>query len=174
MYKFYPQKTNGELRKTPLTADSALEIAKEISSYYQYYQYEFFNGFEKIKEYKYKFIVRKEEKTIEDLKNLVLQNWETLKEEYNKAFNDIKNKKQKKLDEQIDKLNDKQKELFALLHGNLSYSSYDEYSDKSYINYPLLFGISLEPIKVLVSEMETLFPKYHVYKEYEKLLFNKN
>lgn len=168
-YKFYPQKTNGELRKTPLTADSALEIAEEISSYYQW---EFLKGFDKIKEYKYKFIIGNEEKTIEDLKNLVLQNWETLKEEYNKVFNNIKNKKQKKLDEQIDQLNDKQKELFALLHGNLSYSSYDEYRDKSYIDYPLLFGISLEPIKVLVSEMEISFPKYRVYKEYERFLSN--
>jgi hypothetical protein len=163
-YKFEIRK-NGILR---FRSNSALEIVAAIRSVDNI---KFFDDFDQLT---YKFFIDKEEKNLQDLKNLALEQWNN--SEYGKIFNELKTKKQKKFDEQFDKLSEEQKALFKLLHGNLTYLSYDECEDKSHISYPLLFGISLKPISVSTREIPYTIDSYEFleYHEYHKILFNEN
>lgn len=163
-YKF-EIRNNGIVR---FRSNSALEIVAAISSVDNI---KFFDDFDQLT---YKFFIDKEEKNLQDLKNLALEQWNN--SEYGKIFNELKAKKQKKFDEQFNKLSEEQKTLFKLLHGNLTYLSYDECEDKSHISYPLLFGISLKPISVSTREIPYTIDPYEFleYHEYHKILFNEN
>lgn len=156
MIKYYPIKTNGEIRKTPITSDSLVGLHKEIKSYYGINlvanesdhlnnSYAVIDG---------KNIYWKELLLI--LKGAVEDHNRKRQEEINSLYNERMSLLKKEVDE---KLSNEEKVLFWLLYNNLEIKVYPNgyVSNSDYFPTSLTFkGIDLSKITVLKSEVPKL------------------